>query len=527
MKLGRYAIIITYSAVRSFSTGLKMNYNASNSAKIYDLVVIGGGSGGLACAKEAAIFGKEVAVLDYVVPTLKSTSWGLGGTCVNVGCIPKKLMHHISQMRDIIENAHEAGWKQVSVKPESLQIDWPTMATRVQNYVKSLNWGHRVALRENKIEYINAKAKFKDGETIVATDIKGGEKEIKAKNFVIAVGGRPKYPDIPGAKEFGITSDDLFWLKNTPGKTLVVGGSYVALECAGFLHAFGCDTTVMVRSIALRGFDRQMAEMVTEHMEKEKKIKFIYGAEPIEVIQGDSGKYRVKWKKEKNPGEMSDLFDTVLFAIGRDPCTLELNLSAANVSVDPNTKKILSGSNSKTVDMEKTSAPNIYAIGDVLQGGVELTPVAIKAGKLLARRLFHKETAQMNYDLIATTVFTPLEYACVGMTEEEASCKLGENNVEVYHCYFKPLEIVAMGQQQSCYMKMICDINKSEKVVGLHILGLNAGEILQGFAAAIKHGITYSQICLNTIGIHPTSAEEVVKLHITKRSNIDPHLTGC
>lgn len=229
----------------------------------YDLLVIGGGSGGLACAKEAAQLGRKVAVLDYVEPSPRGTRWGLGGTCVNVGCIPKKLMHQAALLGGAIRDAGRYGWEVA----QPARHDWSKMAEAIQNHVRSLNWGHRVQLQERKVKYLNVKARFIDKHTVLGVSKDKKETLLSADHIVIATGGRPRYPTlIQGASEYGITSDDIFWLKESPGKTLVVGASYVALECAGFLTGLGLDTTIMIRSIPLRGFDQQMASLVTDHM---------------------------------------------------------------------------------------------------------------------------------------------------------------------------------------------------------------------------------------------------------------------
>merc|ERR1712233_82336 len=228
----------------------------------YDLVVIGGGSGGLAASKEAAALGKKVAVLDFVKPTPLGTTWGLGGTCVNVGCIPKKLMHQAALLGEATKDAKSFGW---GVEPA--QHNWQNMVTEVQNHIGALNWGYRVALREKNVTYLNEYGTFVDKNTIKTVNKKGVEKTVTASKFILATGGRPKYPNIPGV-EFGISSDDLFSLPYSPGKVLLIGASYIALECAGFCAALGCDTTVMVRSILLRGFDQQMAGKIGDYMEE-------------------------------------------------------------------------------------------------------------------------------------------------------------------------------------------------------------------------------------------------------------------
>jgi len=266
-----------------------------------------------------------------------------------------------------------------------------------------------------------------------------------AENFLISVGGRPNYPDTPGVRECCITSDDIFSLDHPPGKTLVVGASYIALECAGFLKAFGFDVTVMVRSILLRGFDQQIAKMIGIHMQ-EQGIQFIFEQIPTEYKKLDSGKILATW----NGG--SDEFDTVLLAIGRYPDLEKVNLAATGVAVNPKSGKIIAKN-------EQTNVEHIYALGDCLDGVPELTPSAIQAGRLLARRLYGGGTKLMDYHNIATTVFTPLEYGVVGLSEETAIDRYGEANIEVYHVHWKPLAwaIVEKEEETLPYVKIICN----------------------------------------------------------------------
>ncbi|XP_072443870.1 thioredoxin reductase 2, tandem duplicate 2 isoform X1 [Chiloscyllium punctatum] len=482
----------------------------------YDLLVIGGGSGGLACSKEAAQYGRKVAVLDFVEPSPQGTRWGLGGTCVNVGCIPKKLMHHTALLGGAIKDAKNYGWD----IPLPVHHDWSTMAQAVQSHVKSLNWGHLVQLQDRKVKYMNLKGVFLDKHTVQGESKQGEKTILTAENIVIATGGRPKYPlDIPGAK-LGISSDDIFWLQDSPGKTLVIGASYVALECAGFLTGVGLDTSIMVRSIPLRGFDQQMAHLVTDHMAS-YGTRIFWKCIPIKIEKLDSGKLQVIWKNLESNVEERESFDTVMWAIGRAPETGDLCLDKAGVQINPETGKIIVGAN------EETSVSHIYAIGDLAEGRPELTPTAIKAGKLLAHRLFGNSTELMNYDNVATTVFTPLEYGCVGLSEEEAVQQYGEDNIEVYHAYYKPLEFtIAERDATQCYIKMVCLREGDQRILGLHFIGPNAGEVIQGFALGIKCNATYTQLS-STIGIHPTCAEDVNKLNITKRSGLDPTVTAC
>ncbi|XP_050602123.1 thioredoxin reductase 2, mitochondrial isoform X1 [Macaca thibetana thibetana] len=483
----------------------------------YDLLVIGGGSGGLACAKEAAQLGRKVAVVDYVEPSPQGTRWGLGGTCVNVGCIPKKLMHQAALLGGLIQDAPHYGWEVAQPVPH----DWRKMAEAVQNHVKSLNWGHRVQLQDRKVKYFNIKASFVDEHTVCGVAKGGKEILLSADHIIIATGGRPRYPThIEGALEYGITSDDIFWLKESPGKTLVVGASYVALECAGFLTGIGLDTTVMIRSIPLRGFDQQMSSMVIEHMASHG-TQFLRGCAPSRVRRLPDGHLQVTWEDCTTGKEDTGTFDTVLWAIGRVPDTRSLNLEKAGVDTSPDTQKILVDSR------EGTSVPHIYAIGDVVEGRPELTPTAIMAGRLLVQRLFGGSSDLMDYDNVPTTVFTPLEYGCVGLSEEEAVARHGQEHVEVYHAHYKPLEFTVAGRDASqCYVKMVCLREPPQLVLGLHFLGPNAGEVTQGFALGIKCGASYAQV-MRTVGIHPTCSEEVVKLRISKRSGLDPTVTGC
>ncbi|XP_064620864.1 thioredoxin reductase 2, mitochondrial-like [Lineus longissimus] len=483
-----------------------------------DLLVVGGGSGGLACAKEAATFpGTKVAVLDYVDPSPQGSRWGLGGTCVNVGCIPKKLMHQAALLRESIRDAKKFGWD----VPDKVTFSWETMSAAVQSHVKSLNWGHKTQLQSKDVTYHNAKGVFLDNSTIKATDRKGRTKIIKPKNIVIAVGERPKYPEFPGAIEHCITSDDLFWLKKPPGKTLVIGASYVSLECAGFLTGMGYDTTVMIRSIPLRGFDQQMAKMAVDHMSSHG-TKILKMCRPVSVEKESDGRFKATWE-DSNQNKSSDRFDTVMLAVGREASIEGLGLDKTDIQYDPKTKKIVGGHDG---DSEQTSVSKVYAIGDVLQDKPELTPVAVKVGKLLAKRIFDNSKIQMDYGKIATTVFTPLEYGCVGISEDVAQTRYGDQ-IEVFHSYYKPLEFsVPERDAENCYIKIVCLKDLPMKILGVHILGPNAGEIVQGFAVAMKCGANMDDI-QNTVGIHPTIAEEIVKLHITKRSGDDPHVTGC
>ncbi|VDL98874.1 unnamed protein product [Schistocephalus solidus] len=452
----------------------------------YDLLVIGGGSGGLALAKESARLGAKVALLDYVNPTPKGTIWGLGGTCVNVGCIPKKLMHQAALLHHALEDAKAFGWN----VPDNLNHDWESMISGIQDHIHSLNFGYRSVLMSTKVTYLNALGELIDPHTVKTTTKTGVIKNITARTIALATGERPRYPSIPGAKEFGITSDDLFSLSYKPKKALFVGASYVSLECAGFLHSIGVDVTVMVRSIFLRGFDQQMAEMIGGHMEK-SGIRIlrpciptgIKKKEPVGGENNELDQYEVSGVFQDHTKRLFvEDFDTVVFAIGRDPCTNSMGLS--NVGV-----KVTGSRYVETDEEERTNVPNIYAVGDINARGLKLTPVAIQAGKNLARRLYAADDVLTEYDNIPTTVFTPLEYGSIGLSEEKAIEKYTAEKIRVYHSHFQPLEwTVPHRDDNVCYAKLICLKSPGEPIVGFHVLGPNAGEITQGYAVAMKMG---------------------------------------
>mmetsp|Transcript_29207 Transcript_29207/g.44589 ORF Transcript_29207/g.44589 Transcript_29207/m.44589 type:complete len:614 (-) Transcript_29207:482-2323(-) len=478
----------------------------------YDLVVIGGGSGGLAASKEAVKQGaKKVAVLDYVKPSPAGTQWGLGGTCVNVGCIPKKLMHNAAIIKQTLtEDAAPFGLS--SLVAES-QHSWEEMRQNIQNHIRGLNFKYRVNLRENDVKYLNKLGKFKDAHTVEVTDKKGETSEITAARFVIAVGGRPTNLDCEGG-DLAISSDDVFALEKSPGKTLCVGASYISLECAGFLAGLGYDTTVAVRSILLRGFDRECADKIGDYM-KGHGINFREKVVPKKLEKIDGDRIQVTFSDDSQ-----DVYDTVLVAIGRSADTGKLGLE--NVGITPNAR------NGKIpVVHEQTCTPNIYAIGDVMEGCPELTPVAIQSGLALSRRMFGKSKEPMDYKNICTTVFTPIEYGTVGYSEDEALEKFGKESIEVYHKSFVPLEwsLSSDTRTHQGFTKVIVDKNNG-KVLGIHFLGPSAGEVMQGYGTAMKKGITFQDL-ENTVGIHPTSAEEIVTLSVTKSSGKDAAAGGC
>lgn len=479
-------------------------------------------------AKKAASFGAKVVLFDFVKPSPQGTKWGLGGTCVNVGCVPKKLMHYAGLLGAGMHDAKAFGWK--VGEPEH---DWEAMVETVQNHVKMLNFRYRVGLKSAQVTYVNGLAKL-TGPHEVTYERRGKETVVTAERVVVAVGGRPVIPsDVPGALEHALTSDDLFSLKKSPGKTLVVGASYIALECAGFMQELGLNVTVAVRSILLRGFDQQVAEKLGDVM-KDLGVKFVRPAIPSKIEKTAEGKLEVTLVDTKTGEEVGkDTYDSVFYATGRRADTSGIGLEAIGVKINPNGKI--------PVVSEQTNVPHIYAIGDCTSVDVmfhdahwanpELTPVAVQVGELLAARIYGNGTEQMDYSLVATAVFTPVEYGCCGLSEEDALRLYGEDDVETYLFEFGTLEQSAAhrlkhvdGEEDddmpsTNLSKLVCLKSQEEKVLGFHFVGPNAGEITQGFALAVRLGAKKSDFN-KLVGIHPSDAESFCAMGITRSSGV-------
>jgi thioredoxin reductase (NADPH) len=482
----------------------------------YDMLVIGGGSGGLACAKEAKEFGANVCLLDYVKPSPHGITWGIGGTCVNVGCIPKKLFHtsalYGSLIKDGVLDAY--GWK-IAPEEKGYEIKWEELVQNISDHIGSLNFGYKVQLRKAGITYINAYGTLTDPNTVLAVDKDGKETKITAKSIVIATGGRPSFPsDLPGV-EYCISSDELFSLPHRPSSALVIGASYIALESAGLLNGLGCKTTVMVRSVLLRGFDRQMAQLIGDSLEEEG-VEFIRESVPQKIVKNSStGLLDVTYVGAKGIVSTKS-YDTIMCAIGRT--YVDNGLSQIGVKLSESGKVI-------TDYCEMSSVKCVFAIGDINEGKPELTPVAIKAGKMLARRLFGKAFGPMDYTNIPTTVFAPIEYGTIGLSEEAAIEKYGADQVNVYHTGFNPLEW-SLPHKAGAYCKLICTANDNDRVIGFHLFSPNAGEVTQGFALAMRLKATKADFD-NVVGIHPTIAEEFTTLTFTKKEKATVVKSGC
>lgn len=477
----------------------------------YDYFVIGGGSGGLSSAKKAASYGKKVGLADFVRPSPKGTTWGLGGTCVNVGCIPKKLMHFSAFLGEIRHDQQQSGWDVDPKKPHN----WENMVNQVNGHIKSLNWGYKSSLIKKGVDYFNFFASLKDKNTILLKNDNGEEKTVTAEHVLIAVGGRPNYLECDGARELCITSDDIFWMKKPPGKTLVIGAGYIGLECGGFLKGLGRDVDVLYRSQVLRGFDEGIRDKLVKYL-TDSGMNFIKGSPLGFYKQGE--KILAKLKLGDNTEDR--IYDTVLLAIGRTPDTKSLNLEKIGVNLTPKGKLLIN-------EKWQTNIPNIHAVGDINSRGLELTPVAIKEGAYLAEGLFTNNWRTINYSVVPTTVFTPLEYSSSGLSQEEAIKKHSKQNITIYHSGFKPLEwnMTWDHPANACYAKIIV-LKKERTVIGIHYLGPNAGEVMQGFAVVVRCGLSYEDVT-DTIGIHPTTAEELVTMEFTMEENPDAVKEGC
>jgi thioredoxin/glutathione reductase (selenoprotein) len=485
----------------------------------YDLAVIGGGSGGLACAKEAARLGAKVALFDYVSPSPAGTAWGFGGTCVNVGCIPKKLFHYGALLGEGLHDARKMGWSGVVDEHVHGKHNWEELVGTVRNYVKKLNFSYRNGARAAGVEYINAKASFAAGsEKVVEYTLKGERKSLTASNVLIAVGGRPFVPPMRGA-ELAITSDDIFYRTKVPGRTLVVGGGYIAMECAGFLTGLGYPVSLAVRSKPLRAFDGQMADKITEIM-REAGTKFLIGRTPAALAQAAGGRIAVEFDDGSK-----DTFDTVLVATGRAPDTAALN-APKHLAVDAKSGKFVADVQTNLVKGSKS----VYAVGDCLLGAPELTPVAIRDGETLAKRLFGpNKKLFFNKDFIPTTVFTPSEYGTVGLSQEEAEARLGKSKVECFLYDWPTLERACVHREKhpdarkddadvdagnNCMAKLVCEKLPGDfKVVGWHFIGPNAGEVTQGFALAVKMGVKKVSGRARRIAFHFSLRRLVRRVH--------------
>ncbi|PIJ50433.1 glutathione-disulfide reductase [Erwinia sp. OLTSP20] len=445
----------------------------------YDYLAIGGGSGGIASVNRAAMYGQKCALIEAKY---------LGGTCVNVGCVPKKVMWHAAQIAEAIHHYGPDYGFDTTIN----QFNWKTLIKNRSAYIDRIHHSYDNVLGKNNVEVIHGFARFVDAHTV---EVNG--EQITADHILIATGGRPVLPAIPGA-EYGINSDGFFALEALPKRSAVVGAGYIAVEIAGVLNALGSDTHLFVRKHApLRSFDPLLAETLVEVM-KADGLTLHTHAIPQSVSKNADGSLTLTLEN----GQQQTV-DCLIWAIGRQPATDNLNLEAAGVLRDE--KGYI------PVDkFQNTNVAGIYAVGDNT-GHVELTPVAVAAGRRLSERLFNnKPDEHLDYSNIPTVVFSHPPIGTVGLTEAQAREQYGEQNIKVYQSAFTAMYTAVTQHRQPCRMKLVC-AGKEEKIVGIHGIGYGMDEMLQGFAVALKMGAT-KQDFDNTVAIHPTGAEEFVTM---------------
>jgi glutathione reductase (NADPH) len=445
----------------------------------FDLIVIGGGSGGLAAAQRAAEYGAKVALVE---------SHRLGGTCVNVGCVPKKIMWNAADLAAGLRDAPDYGFE-----PSSGAHDWPLLKTKRDAYVLRLNEIYEGNLGKRGVRLIRGRARFADAHTVVAAGTR-----LSAPHIVIATGGRPLLPAIPGA-ELGITSDGFFELPRRPQRIAVVGSGYIAVELTGIFAALGSSVTLVLRGeTVLKHFDSMIGKSMLRVLRAEG-VTLITQAWPAALDRDARGSLAVSLRD----GQRLEPFDCVLWAIGRAPAVEELGLERAVIELDTYGFIV-------TDKYQATSAAGVYAIGDVT-GRAPLTPVAIAAGRRLSDRLFGgKGDRHLDYHNIPTVVFGHPPIGTVGLTEQAARDDYGDEAVTIFESSFVPLYHALTTAKPRCDMKLVT-IGPKRRIVGVHVVGPGADEMMQGFAVAVRMGATKEDFD-DTVAIHPTSAEELVTM---------------
>ena len=453
--------------------------------KHYDYIAIGGGSGGIASINRAASYGKKCAIIE---------AKHLGGTCVNVGCVPKKVMFYGAQVAEAINNYAPAYGFDVEVK----KFDYAKLVESRQAYIGRIHASYNNVLAKNNVDVLNGFARFKDAKTIEVSYADGSTELVTADHILIATGGRPSIPEVKGA-EYGIDSNGVFALNELPKRVAVVGAGYIAVELAGVLNSLGSETHLFVRQHApLRNQDPLIVETLVEVLEQDG-IQLHTKALPEEVVKNADGSLTLKLQDGRET-----TVDTLIWAIGREPATDVINLEVTGVKTNSRGQIIVD-------KYQNTNVPGIYAVGDIIEGGIELTPVAVAAGRRLSERLFNnKPNEHLDYNLVPTVVFSHPPIGTVGLTEPQAIEQYGEENVKVYKSSFTAMYTAVTEHRQPCRMKLVC-VGKEEKIVGLHGIGFGVDEMIQGFAVAIKMGATKADFD-NTVAIHPTGSEEFVTM---------------
>ncbi|REL28644.1 glutathione-disulfide reductase [Thalassotalea euphylliae] len=446
----------------------------------FDFLAIGAGSGGIASANRAARHGKKAAVIE---------AKAIGGTCVNVGCVPKKAMWYAGQIADALHYAPDYGFN------APLQnFDWATLVNNREAYIERIHAAYQRGFTANDVTVIQGFAKFVNKNTV---EVNG--ELYSADHIVIATGGRPSIPSIEGA-EYGIDSDGFFALTEQPKSAAVVGAGYIAVELAGVLHALGTESHLLVRKEKpLRSFDEMLSDTLVEQMAKHGPTLHNHSV-PTKVEKHDNGQLTVHLENGNTVGPV----DTLIWAIGREPATDQINLDVTGVETDE--RGFI-----PTDKYQNTNVEGIYAVGDNT-GRVQLTPVAVAAGRRLCERLFNnKPYEHLDYENVATVVFSHPVIGTVGLSEQEAIDQYGEDQVKVYNSQFTALyQAITEDYRDPTRMKLVC-VGKEEKIIGIHSIGFGSDELLQGFAVAMKMGATKADFD-NTVAIHPTSAEEFVTM---------------
>ena len=446
----------------------------------YDYIAIGGGSGGIASINRAAMYGKKCAIIE---------ANHLGGTCVNLGCVPKKVMWYGAQVAEAMHKyAPDYGFD-IDVKG----FNFKKLIESRQKYIGNIHRSYDNNLAKNNVEVIQGYAKFVDAKTV---EVNG--EHITADHILIATGGSPVFPDIKGA-EYGIDSDGFFALEELPERVAIVGAGYIAVEIAGVLRSLGSEVDLYVRQHSpLRSFDHSIVNVLLEEMSNEG-IELHTHSTLKEVIKNEDGSLTLNLEDGR-----SNTVDCLIWAIGRRPNTDNINLEVTGVETN-SIGKI------KVDKYQNTNVKGIYSVGDIIENSIDLTPVAIAAGRRLSERLFNnKPNEHLDYDLVPTVIFTHPPIGTIGMSEMQAIEQYGEDAIKCYNSTFTPMYSAVTQHRQKCTMKLVC-LGEEEKIIGLHGIGFGVDEMIQGFAVAIKMGATKADFD-NTVAIHPTGAEEFVTM---------------
>jgi glutathione reductase (NADPH) len=457
--------------------------------KHYDLLTIGGGSGGVAASNRAASYGARCILIE---------KGRLGGTCVNVGCVPKKVMWNGAQLAHALEDAVDYGFRLAPY-----EFDWATLKRARDAHVHDLNGHYANYLASNKVDLVAGTARFVGPRTV---EVDG--QRYSAEHVIIATGGHPIMPDLPGAA-LGITSDGFFELERQPARVAVVGAGYIAAELSGVLHALGSEVTVVLRrEQLLMSFDPMLRDTLMEHMRAEG-IAFLTGTQIVCLERDASGQLTLVCGSGTRLGG----FDCVIWAIGRAPTARSLDLGATGLTTDelgfvP------------TNELQETGVPNIYAVGDVT-GRVALTPVAVAAGRRLADRVFGGMAGRkLSYETVPTVIFSHPPIGTVGLTEPEAVLRYGAEAIRVYQARFTPMYYAFTTRKVKTAMKLIV-AGAEERIVGCHVIGPGADEMTQGFAVAVRMGASKRDFD-DTVAIHPTVAEEFVTMRVVRPAAVMP-----